>query len=646
MRVGIVGAQTRFSCLRRRRVKMERRLGSQLLLILATAGCGSEEPGLGEIGQLQTRAGELDTEGNSYVEVITDREGRAVSKRKLQVRPALASGVNEAPKPAAALPAALPQEKVQQKLRGLIDEAKAEDQLEVVIAIEPTSQFSTLPALDESLPRDAAFNVAKLAEREAAFQTMAAPRREALRRWSDRIRGQGGKVLEEHVIGSSVVARMPAKMIDTLATDREVQHVASRHGERPPADGISGNDPVNARAVIGTDPYVSAGYTGNWGYIGLLDTGVRSSHVMLTGPSAISLESDCYRGGASCRDSAQPGYSTTDTYGHGTSSAGVMAGSVNLGARWRGVTTAQSRIDSWKISDDNGGTDSPSVLRAYDRARHWSEWAIAATIQVNESPGGSLSSGANDLYDLGIAVFASNGNFTGDARAPANANRALGIGGYDVNDLTNLSGNTGTPDGRHKPDLRTPSNVETASAKTTAGGACDNCVQVYGGTSCAGPVAVATASVLRHYLIDNGIPREPGHIYAGLLAFGNESPNDTNGAGRITLASPSCSAFMVGQVTLAQDQIAYIDVPVSAGGKNLKAAIWWPTQYQSHRDIDLRVENPSGTLIDWSQGTPSVFERVQVNGALQTGTWRVRIKGYSVPFGSQKVFYFIHRKTC
>jgi hypothetical protein len=458
----------------------------------------------------------------------------------------------------------------------------------VAVAIKQKTQFSPLPALDESLPRDAAINVAKLAERESAFQSMAAARKDTLRRWSDRIRRQGGEVLEEFVIGSTVVAKMPAGVIDTLVSDGEIQHIASPEGDVPPADNISANDPINGRGLVGTDPYIS----------------------------------------------------------HGTSSAAIIAGTVNLGSRWRGISTAQSRIDSWKISADNGGTDTPSVLRAYDRARYWSEWAITATIQVNETPGGSVSQGANDLYDLGIAVFASNGNFSGNARAPANANRALGIGGYDLSDGTNLSGNVGTPEGRHKPDLRTPSRVETAHAKNSSNGACDSCMTVYGGTSCAAPMATGTATLLRHYLIDNGLPREAGHIYAGMIAFGNESPNDTNGSGRTKLEGPSCSAFTIGSVTLTQDQIAYIDVPVSAGGSNLKAGIWWPTVYQNHRDIDLRAENPSGALIAWSQGIPSVFERVQVNGALQTGTWRIRIKGYSIPSGSQKVFYFIHRKTC
>ena len=58
---------------------------------------------------------------------------------------------------------------------------------------------------------------------------------------------------------------------------------------------------------------------------------------------------------------------------------------MNLGSSWRGVT-AQQKIDSWKISTDLGGTDTPSVLRAYDRAVAWSEWGVVATIQVNETP--------------------------------------------------------------------------------------------------------------------------------------------------------------------------------------------------------------------------------------------------------------------
>jgi serine protease AprX len=180
------------------------------------------------------------------------------------------------------------------------------------------------------------------------------------------------------------------------------------------------------------------------------------------------------------------------------------------------------------------------------------------------------------------------------------------------------------------------------------GAACDSCMDVYGGTSCAAPAAAGTAALLRDYFINSGLPSGPGNIYAGMIAFGTESPNDTNGSGKTNLAGPLCSRFSVGQVTVANGEVRYVPVNIGAGefGSNLKAGIWWPTEPGAHRDVDLRVESPSGSVVAWSQGVPSVFERAQVTGTLQNGTWWIRIKGYNIPSGSQTVYYVIHNKIC
>lgn len=624
-------------------LRQSRMLGIWCVFLIV--GCGAQHFEATENGQSSLVAGGTAAIANSGQEVDLDEHGQVRSRVIRRLVPAVASVLE--PKPAEPRIIVAPlTTKVQGKLRGLIDRAGRGVKLEVAVAVKEETPFSPLPAIDESLPRDSAINLAKLAERQAAFEAMAAPRRTALRRWANRIRQAGGEVIGEYEIGSTVTARMPAEAIDVFAADSDVHQISSRIGDSPPADTISGNDTIKARALVGTDPFVTAGYVGSWGWVGLLDTGVRTSHAMLQEPSPIILESDCFRGGPTCRDSTAPGYSTTDTYGHGTSSAAIISGTVNLGGNWRGVT-AQQKIDSWKISDDLGGTNIDAVLAAYKRVTVWSEWAVAAVIQIDQPPNGSVANGANDLYDLGVAVFGSNGNFSGLSRSPANANKAIGVGGYDVVSSANYDHNVGTPDGRFKPDLRTPTGVETASAKSASGASlCDTCMKVFGGTSCAAPMAVGTASLLRDYFINNGLSSVPGNIYAGLIAFGSESPNATNGSGRTKLAPPTCSRYSVGQVTLSQGQVVEISHTVAAGGSNLKAGIWWPTQYQSHRDIDLHVYNPSGGFVFGSNGTPSVFERVQVDGALQSGTWKIKITGFTIPFGTQQVFYVIHNKSC
>ena len=59
---------------------------------------------------------------------------------------------------------------------------------------------------------------------------------------------------------------------------------------KPPADANPNNDVDDARAQIFSDPYFNLGQTSGW--IGLLDTGVRTSHVLFNAPDHIAIASD------------------------------------------------------------------------------------------------------------------------------------------------------------------------------------------------------------------------------------------------------------------------------------------------------------------------------------------------------------------
>jgi serine protease AprX len=73
------------------------------------------------------------------------------------------------------------------------------------------------------------------------------------------------------------------------------------------------------------------------------------------------------------------------------------------------------------------------------------------------------------------------------------------------------------------------------------------------------------------------------------------------------------------------------------------AALWWPeTATQAHNDIDVYLIDPSGAVRAGSWSIPTVFERARVDGALNNGTWKLRIRGYSVPTGSQTVYWAAH----
>jgi hypothetical protein len=60
----------------------------------------------------------------------------------------------------------------------------------------------------------------------------------------------------------------------------------------------------DGRARMNSDPYFNLGQTG--GFIGLLDTGVRFSHVQFNSPDHVDFARDCVNGGAKLQHRRQP----------------------------------------------------------------------------------------------------------------------------------------------------------------------------------------------------------------------------------------------------------------------------------------------------------------------------------------------------
>ena len=85
---------------------------------------------------------------------------------------------------------------------------------------------------------------------------------------------------------------------------------------------------------------------------------------------------------------------------------------------------------------------------------------------------------------------------------------------------------------------------------------------------------------------------------------------------------------------------ARVDIPISVtAGKTLfEGALWWPEGTVGHNDIDLELIAPDGTVRASSWSGVSVFERASVRSGLYPGTWKLRMKGYSVS-GNPTVFW-------
>ncbi len=127
-----------------------------------------------------------------------------------------------------------------------------------------------------------------------------------------------------------------------------------------------------------------------------------------------------------------------------------------------------------------------------------------------------------------------------------------------------------------------------------------------------------------------------------MILTGRSAGFDNNsGAGLVLLPTSGWSSW--GSVAVGPG--ATIDIPftVSSPVTSIDATLWWPeTTTQTPNDVDLHLVNPSGTVVTVSVSTPSIFEKLHYSTAA-TGTWKLRIRGYSVT-GTQTVFFsfFVH----
>ena len=525
-------------------------------------------------------------------------------------------------------------------LRRWLDERDLDEREELLVLTRETVPIPRFPepALDER--RDSPRNQELLARASQLVDEIVERRAEAGDRLAELVAAAGGEVLEQFWLISGAAVVLPLGAVPRLAESVDVISVEPRHtGEEPPQDDVS-----DARARIDTDPYFSLGQTGGW--IGLLDTGARFTHTLLSNPSHIDFRRDCVNGGTDCNTGT--GLNPNDTFwNHGTCSAAILVGNANQGNDYRGVTAIT--LDSWQIYT-NAGLDVAAAIRGFQRAVAVLDRVIVAEIQGQGDHFSALAQAADAAFDAGAVVIAANGNFGPNAstvRCPANAHRVIGVGDVDVQTLDQVTGQGRGPtaDSRFKPDIQAPTNTETAS------NASDTARKVFTGTSGATPYAAGAAALLRNWLRGGSGSIDPGQVYAQLILSGQDPyPFDnTAGAGLIRLPTNGWARW--GKVSVGNK--TKIDIPftvTSGSAHTLDAALWWPewalrvlvVELDPHNDIDLAILDPTGQVRDSSISVNSVYERARVAGPISKGTWTIRITGYKVPSGPQTVYWAAH----
>ena len=539
-------------------------------------------------------------------------------------------------------------DKVHPKLKEWARKRGADEVEEMLVTFHDDLTIPRFPDPDPAKRRTSEFN--------------AKCRREAARLMADIVERRAGryraisrgltkehkvKIVEPFWLISGARVRIPLGAVRALARRDDVAYIEPRYpGDPPPQNANPNDDLADGRARIVSDPYFGLGLTG--GFIGLLDTGVRFTHVQFNGPSHIDFRRDCVAGGATC--TAGPGFDPTDdSWNHGTCSAAIITGNARQGADFRGVTAIT--LDSFKIYPSGGGfLDSNAAVRAFQVAVSVLDRVIVAEIQGTGDDLSAISAAADAAFDAGAVVIAANGNNgpgAGTVNTPANAHRAIGVGNFDVQTQTQITGQSRgpAPDGRFKPDIQAPTNTETASS------ASDTAFKTFSGTSGATPYAAGAAALLRNWLRGTAGTIDPGQVYAQLILSGQQPYpfNNTSGAGPLRLPTDGWAWW--GKTTVANGQTIDIPLPISGANANtLDAALWWPEaafrlpligRFEVHNDVDLHLIDPGGGTRASSISIPSVFERARVSGAIRTGTWKLRIRGYSVS-GTQTVYWAAH----
>lgn len=520
-------------------------------------------------------------------------------------------------------------ERIHPVLVNWLNERDLSEEETLILTFKENIKIPRFPNPIEDLPRDSDENQQIMKQTQAMINELQSQRRKFQSELSEELQGRyAAKTVDQFWLINSVVVKMPLKNVKAvLAEKKDLLYIEPESaGEKPPAKEVK-----DGRQVIVSDPYFNLGQTG--GYIGLLDTGMRFTHTQFNSPSNIDFRYDCTNG--VCNNVPDV---TDDCWNHGTSTAAIISGNNNLGNLYRGVTGIT--LDSFKVYPGGcGGLNGTATVKAFEKAIAILDRVIVAEMQGGGGMNSSISTAADNAFDAGAVIIAANGNngsASGTVNSPANAHRVLGVGNFDVASGNQVSSQSRGPtsDNRIKPDIQAPTNTKTAS------NASDTATKSFGGTSGATPYASGAAALMRNWLRGGTGSIDPGQVYSHLILSGQQPYpfNNTSGAGKIIM--PTGGHGYWGKTFIGNGTTLEIPIYVGAGKTKIEGALWWPeTSGQSHSDVDLYLISPSGTTMDYSISTPSVFERARVTGELATGTWKVRIRGYSVPTGSQTVYW-------
>jgi serine protease AprX len=334
------------------------------------------------------------------------------------------------------------------------------------------------------------------------------------------VRRAGGRPVARVALIHAIGARLNRRAAARLARDARV-HAVSRNGRAAPQGSL-----VNAGQLVSSYPGAVqapdawSGATGKGVGVAVIDTGIdgsRPDFKNATGGSRVI-------GSAVVNPLAT---SATDTYGHGTHVAGIIAGdgtkrdSGSMNGKYIGIAPGANLV-SVKIADDNGeATVLDAIYGLQFAVDHESDYNIRVVNLSLESTVAEsyttdpLDAAVEAAWFNGIVVVAAAGNRGSDpdavSHAPGNDPYAITVGATDDQGTVSRSDDTLAPwssrgvtqDGFTKPDVTAPGShmVSTVPPGSTYTQQCPACMvgddyMRLGGTSMAAPVVSGIAALM------------------------------------------------------------------------------------------------------------------------------------------------------
>ena len=524
-------------------------------------------------------------------------------------------------------------ERVDAQLYELIDSA-GHGAVEVKLIFSDPLELPYFYDRDPRQPSDSYYNQSIREKNESLALAIREARRPIYEHFTEIVENElAGQVIYESMLTQSMIIEIPHESIKEAINLTGIERIELvEKGVIPPTIQAG-------RSLIGSDSYYSEYGRAVYLPIALLDTGVRTSHVLLSG--VIDENYDCSTSASTC----VPVTTWSDPCNHGTRSASIIAGNSSMGNPYRGMT--KGYINSYNVFDAVPFPCPGSTTfynRGMDQAVIDGNKVIVSEVQFSST---SANNQADSAFDTGRIVIAAAGNHphpsAGSVSSPASAHKVLGVGAVDLGGALYSEQRLGpTTDGRVKPDIQGVTGTWTASA------ASNTATIRYPGTSGATPYAAGAAALISRRLQKRFGIYDPGHTYAHMIAFGSRDISDsftrnTYGAGLIQMP-PLDAPFTLGKFTVGGGQTLTLNapaVPTASSGltyQQIRSAIWWPKNSSApHKNIHLTLKNPAGVAVTSSTVNGSVFQKVIGNAPLSTGVYTLEITNTS---GTTQQVYF------